>query len=1049
MSWRDVPDVTGSPDGWTRMEEAVLARWTADDVFNRSLRLRADGEPWVFYEGPPTANGRPGSHHVLSRVYKDVFPRFHTMRGRFVPRKAGWDCHGLPVELEVEKQLGISGKPEIEAYGIAEFNARCRESVSGYLDEWERLTERIGFWVDTTQAYRTMDTPYIESIWWSLKTLWDRGLIYESDKVVPYCPRCGTALSSHEVAQGYRDVDDPSAFVRFPLTDEPGTSLLVWTTTPWTLPANQAAAIHPDVTYAVVVSGDERLILAEALVPRVLGEDVTVERTLSAVDLVGRTYAPPFPYVDGAHVVVTAGFVTTDDGTGIVHIAPPFGEDDLQVGRDNDLPLTNPVDRQGRYTDQVTGYAGRFVKDVDQELIADLTERGLLFRSEVYRHAYPHCWRCGTPLLYYAKPSWYIRTTEFRDRLLDLNSGIGWHPEHVRDGRFGRWLEGNVDWAISRERYWGTPLPLWRCDDCDQVTAVGGFDELRERAVVAPGEDFDPHRPYVDDVLLRCGCGGEARRVPEVIDVWYDSGAMPFAQHHYPFAGEDVLDGRFPADYICEAQDQTRGWFYSLHAEAAMLFDSVAYRNVVCLGLILDGDGQKMSKSRGNVIEPWTVLDRSGADPFRWYLLTAQQAGESFRFSHEAIDEGMRRFLLTLWNTYTFLVTYAALPDGWAPGDGAPPVADRPAIDRWALARLAGTVDQVTADLEEYDAFSAGRAIASFVDDLSNWYVRTGRRRFWRSDERSDQEAAFATLHECLTTLSSLVAPFCPFVADEMYANLVAAHDPDAPVSVHLTDWPSVAPERRDPDLVAAMAAVRDAVSLGRAARKDAKIRVRQPLAEAVVACSPAEAEAMAAHVGLITDELNVREVRFVTDPAELVEITVKPNYRTLGPRFGKSMPAAAAAVAALDGADTVRALDEGRGVVIAVDGGEHAITPDDVLREVRPSEGYVVATDGPIAVGLATTLDDGLRSEGLAREVIHAVQAVRKSAGLRVEERIVLHLDGSGPLREAITAHQDRIRRETLAETITTGHGAPFAGVAREEHMLDGEPLAVRLDRA
>ncbi len=1049
MSWRDVPNVTGSPDGWIRMEEAVLARWKHDQIFKRSLELRADAEPWVFYEGPPTANGRPGSHHVLSRVYKDIFPRFHTMRGRLVPRKAGWDCHGLPVELEVEKQLGISGKPEIEAYGIAEFNARCRESVSGYLDEWERLTERIGFWVDTSEAYRTMDTPYIESIWWSLKTLWDRGLIYESDKVVPYCPRCGTALSSHEVAQGYRDVDDPSVYVRFPLVDEPGTSLLVWTTTPWTLPANQAAAIHPDVTYARVVHGGDRLILAEPLVTRVLGEDAVVEETFPASTLVGRTYGAPFPYVDGAHVVVTADFVTTDDGTGIVHIAPPFGEDDLAVGRANDLPLTNPVDRQGRYTAQVTDYVGRFVKEVDDELIADLDGRGLLLRSETYGHAYPHCWRCSTPLLYYAKPSWYIRTTDFRERLLDLNSGIGWHPEHVRDGRFGRWLEGNVDWAISRERYWGTPLPLWRCGSCESVSAVGGFDELRERAVVAPGEDFDPHRPYVDDVRLRCdSCGGEAERVPEVIDVWYDSGAMPFAQHHYPFAGEDSLDGRFPADYICEAQDQTRGWFYSLHAEATMLFDEVAYRNVVCLGLILDGEGQKMSKSRGNVIEPWSVLDRSGADPFRWYLLTAQQAGESFRFSQDAIDDAMRRFLLTLWNTYSFLVTYAALPDGWAPGDAAPAVADRPAIDRWALARLADTVDEVTASLSDYDAFSAGRAIASFVDDLSNWYVRTGRRRFWRSDERADQEAAFATLHECLTTLSSLVAPFCPFVADEMYGNLVAAHDPDAPPSVHLTDWPAADSERRDPDLVRAMAAVRDAVSLGRAARKDAKIRVRQPLAEAVTACSPADAQAMAGHVQLISDELNVREVRFVTDPAELVEITVKPNYRSLGPRFGKSMPAVAEAVAALDGADTVRTLDDGGTVSIVVDGTSHDLGSDDVLREVRPSEGYVVATDGPIAVGLATTLDEELRREGLAREVIHAVQAVRKNAGLRVEERIRLHLDGSGPLREAITEHADRIRGETLADSITTGHGATFAGIAREEQMLDGEPLAIRLDR-
>jgi isoleucyl-tRNA synthetase len=1043
VSWRSVP----TPLDWVAMERAVLERWRSDRVFARSMELRAGGEPYVFYEGPPTANGRPGSHHVLSRVFKDIFPRYRTMQGRYVARKGGWDCHGLPVELEVEKQLGISGKPEIEAFGIAEFNARCRESVQGYLDEWERLTERIGFWVDTGEAYRTMDTPYIESVWWSLKTLWDRGLIYEADKVVPYCPRCGTALSSHEVALGYRDVDDPSVYVRFPLRDDPGASLLVWTTTPWTLPSNQAAAVHPGVTYAEAVAGGERFVLAEALVARVLGDDARVVRTFPATELVGRGYEPPFPYVEGAHRVVAAAFVTTDDGTGIVHIAPPFGEDDMQVGRENDLPMANPVDRQGRFTDAVGPYAGRFVKDADPDLVTDLDARGVLYRVATYTHAYPHCWRCGTPLLYYAKPSWYIRTTAVRDRLLGINRQINWYPEHVRDGRFGKWLEGNVDWAISRERYWGTPLPLWRCGDCDRVHAVGGFDELRAVAVNPPGQDFDPHRPGVDEVLVRCDCGGEARRVPEVIDVWYDSGAMPFAQHHYPFAGEGVLEGRFPADYICEAQDQTRGWFYSLHAEATMLFDGPAYRNVVCLGLILDGDGQKMSKSKGNVIEPWSVLDEFGADPFRWYLFTAQSAGESFRFSMDAIRES-GGLLRTLWNTYAFLVTYAALPDGWDPSRGGPPPPDRPLIDRWALARLDRTVADVTAALEGYDAAAGGRAIAGFVDDLSNWYVRTGRRRFWRSDDPEDRTAAFATLHECLATVAKLLAPYCPFVADEMYANLVAAHDPAAPSSVHLADWPR--PGGRDEDaLVAEMAAVRDAVSLGRAARKDAKLRVRQPLAEVVVACSPAVAGSMQRHVGLIQDELNVRSVRFVSDPAELVEVVVKPNYRSLGPRFGKAMPAVAEAFMALDGSDVVRRLDAGGDVTIAVGGRDEAVGPDDVLREVRPSERYAVAQDGPLAVGLLTDLTEELRLEGLAREVVHAVQSARKSAGLRVEERIRLHLDGSGLLREAVDAHRGYVAAETLAAELTVSHGAPFAGTHREEHVLDGEPLAIRLDRA
>ena len=745
-AWRPVPPAAR----WGEMEQRVLAFWRERHVFARSLSERAGAEPFVFYEGPPTANGRPGSHHVLSRVFKDIFPRFQTMRGRFVDRRGGWDCHGLPVEIEVEKRLGISGKPQIEAYGIAEFNALCRESVLTYLDEWERLTERIGFWIDTGRAYRTMDTDYIESVWWSLAQLYDRGLLYRSGKVVPYCPRCGTALSSHEVAQGYQDVDDPSVYVRFRLTDA-DESLLVWTTTPWTLPANQAAAIHPDVTYAAVEHGDETLILAEPLVSAVLGEGARPSRLIPGAELLGREYVPPFGFLPGAHRVVDADFVTTSDGTGIVHIAPAFGEDDMATARRHDLDAPNPVGPDGRFTDAVGPWAGRWVKEADPDLIDDLASRGLLLRSAIHHHAYPHCWRCGTPLLYYAKPSWYIRTTDVRDRMLELNASIGWHPDRVRDGRFGKWLEGNVDWAISRDRYWGTPLPLWRCTDCDAVEAVGSYAALAERATAPLPEPFDPHRPFVDDVTLTCPCGGAMHREPEVVDVWFDSGAMPFAQDHHPFATGGDLAGRMPADFICEAIDQTRGWFYSLLAEATLLFDDTAYRNVVCLGLILDAEGQKMSKSRGNVIEPWTVLDRQGADAFRWYLLTAQSPWDSFRFSLEAVDDAMRRFLLTMWNTYSFLVTYAALPDGWAPGGPAPePAALRPA-DRWVLSRLDATVEEVTERLEGFDATGAGRAIEAFTDDLSNWYVRTSRRRFWggrRGPEgdgaRADSDAAFA-----------------------------------------------------------------------------------------------------------------------------------------------------------------------------------------------------------------------------------------------------------------------------------------------------------------
>ena len=1050
--WREVPPAAA----WGEMEERVLAFWRERGIFQRSLEERRGAEPFVFFEGPPTANGRPGSHHVLSRVFKDIFPRFQTMRGRFVDRRGGWDCHGLPVELEIEKRLGISGKPEIEAYGIAEFNALCRESVLTYLDEWERLTERIGFWIDTERAYRTMDTDYIESVWWSLAQLHEQGRLYQSDKVVPYCPRCGTGLSSHEVALGYKDVDDPSVYVRFPLrgSDE---SLLVWTTTPWTLPANQGAAVNPDVTYAAAEHEGRIVILAEPRVAAVLGEDARIVRRIPASELIGRTYEPPFPYIGGAHRVVDADFVTTHDGTGIVHIAPAFGEDDMAVGRRHGFEIANPVGPDGRFTAAVGPWEGRAVKEADPDLIADLDARGLLMRSEVHTHSYPHCWRCGTPLIYYAKPSWYIRTTDVRDRMIELNAGIGWHPERVRDGRFGKWLEGNVDWAISRDRYWGTPLPLWRCDGCDAIEAVGSYARLRERSTEPLPDDFDPHRPLVDEVVFDCACGGAMHREPEVIDVWYDSGAMPFAQDHHPFDTGGEIGRRIPADFICEALDQTRGWFYSLLAESTLLFDETAYRNVVCLGLILDGEGQKMSKSKGNVIEPWSVLDRQGADAFRWYLLTAQSPWDSFRFSLEAVDEAMRRFLLTLWNTYSFLVTYAALPDGWTPGGPAPAHEERRPIDRWILSRLDGTVETVTERLDDFDATGAGRVLEGFLDDLSNWYVRTSRRRFWggrgaadaqgRAAGRTDADAAFATLHECLATMALLVAPFTPFVAEEIHGTLVAAHDPAAPESVHLADWPT--PQgRRDPALEEAMADSRGAVAVGRGARAEAKLKVRQPLAEAVVACPPAVAERIASLIDLVADELNVRAVRFVTDPGELVEVTLKPNYRRLGPRFGKAMPAVAEAVAGLEPAEAVRALDAGERVEIVVSGSVELLQSDDLLREARPTQGYAVGQDAALAVGLATQITPELRLEALAREIVHAVQGARRAAGLRVEERIALHLDGSGLVREAIDRHRAEIASETLADSLGVSHGAPFAGIHREEHVLDGEPFALRLDR-
>ncbi len=784
------------------LEERMLARWRDGGVFERSLANREGAPIWSFYEGPPTANGRPGSHHVLARVFKDVYPRYKTMCGYRVPRKAGWDCHGLPVELEVEKQLGIASKQEIEEFGIAEFNRRCRESVFEYVEEWNRLTERIGYWIDLDNPYVTLEDDYIESVWWSLKRHWDDGRLYEGHKVVPYCPRDGTPLSSHEVAQGYKDVEDPSIYVRFPLLDgagaRSGESLLVWTTTPWTLPGNVAVAVAPEVTYVRAAVGGETLILAEPLVEKVLGEGVEIAARFAGADLIGRRYdGPLFDLSDGgptaadgpkssatgdisAHrpvfSVLAGDFVTTEDGTGLVHIAPAFGEDDYRVAAENGIfdptrrqTLYNPVGPDGHFDARVTGFAGRFVKDpeVTRELIADLERRGRLFREQVYEHSYPHCWRCGTPLLYYATSSWYIRTSEVKEQMLANNEAIGWHPEHVKHGRFGRWLENNVDWALSRDRYWGTPLPVWRCadPDCGEVECIGSVAELRERSGADAPDDL--HRPYIDAVEIGCGkCGGAMRRVESVIDTWYDSGAMPFAQFHYPFENEAEFEERFPADYICEAQDQTRGWFYTLLAESTLLFGESSYRNCVCLGLILDPEGQKMSKSRGNVVDPWEVISAHGADAFRWYYLTAQQPWAGYRFSVDTVGESVRQFLLTLWNTYSFWVLYANA-ENLGPADFAASPEPANDLDRWALSRLQATVESVRERMDEFDCTAAGRAIAEYVEELSNWYVRLSRRRFWDGDR-----AAFATLRHCLLETAALLAPFTPFLADEIHLNL-------------------------------------------------------------------------------------------------------------------------------------------------------------------------------------------------------------------------------------------------------------------------------------
>jgi isoleucyl-tRNA synthetase len=1042
------------------LELEILERWRERDVFDESLRAREGAEPWIFYEGPPTANGRPGSHHVLSRVFKDIYPRYKTMRGYRVERKGGWDCHGLPVEIAVEQELGLKSKTEVEAFGIEQFNQRCRESVFTYLDDWNRLTERIGFWLDLDDAYRTLDESYIESVWWALAQIHEKGLLYEGRKVVPYCPRCGTALSSHEVALGYKDVVDPSVFVRFPLLDDEE-ALLVWTTTPWTLPGNVAAAVAPEVEYVRVRHEGETLILAGALAPRIFGEKAEIVDRFPGSALVGRHYKGPIFNLNDRHPggfpIIAGDFVTTEDGTGIVHIAPAFGEDDYSVAVASGLfdpahpgSLYNPVKPDGTYDARVLGYEGRFVKDPEltAELIEDLEQRGLLFRESAYEHSYPHCWRCGTPLLYYAKPAWYIATTKVREQLLAGNETVTWHPPRVKHGRFGDWLENNVDWALSRERYWGTPLPVWRCP-AGHVHVIGGFAELTELS----GQTLsDHHRPYVDDIEFPCrssvaaagatpgvqACGQPMHRVREVIDVWFDSGAMPFAQHHHPFEAEDKLAGRFPADFICEAQDQTRGWFYSLLAVSTLLFETAPYRNVVCLGLILDPDGQKMSKSKGNTVEPWQVIDEYGADAFRWYFFTAKQPWDGYRFSAETIGEGVRLFLKQLWSTYFFYGLYAEANES-ALTQALELLEPTDDLDRWALSRTAATAELVAERLDAYDTTTAGRAIAELVDELSNWYVRRSRRRFWDGDA-----AAFQTLRTCLLTVSKLLAPFCPFMADEIYDNLDGTL-----ASVHLCDFPTgeTLPARDEP-LEQTMSVARETVRLGLRARSQAKIKIRQPLGEAVVVADRREREAIERLGDVVREELNVRRLRFVEGAEELSQYDLKANYRTLGPLFGKDMPLVAQAIAALDPNQVAAAVRDGRELGISVGGREHSLSAADVILTMRASEGYSVEREGSHAVALNLTVDEDLQREGQAREIVHAVQNARKNAGLQVEDRIALTLDGDPALLAAAEQYREHLSRETLALTVQVGEVTAALDFA-EQTSIDGLTLAITLRRA
>jgi isoleucyl-tRNA synthetase len=1049
------PDLPGSV---TELEEAILERWRAESTFVASLEHTAAGEPFVFFEGPPTANGRPGIHHVFSRTIKDAVARFRTMQGRYVPRIAGWDTHGLPVEIEAEKRLGISGKPEIEAYGIDRFNEVCRESVLTYTEEWERFSSRIGYWLDYSRPYVTYHARYIESVWWSLKQIAERDLVYRGHKILPYCPRCGTGLSSHEVALGYRDVRDPSIYLTMPVLREDGSEdgreLLVWTTTPWTLVSNVGLAVNPGLEYAEVGWDGRTVILASERVPALFGEDAEVRRTFAASEILGLAYRRPFDWVQvpddqpGAAErgwrVVAGDFVTATDGTGIVHISPAFGADDYQVSLDHGLPILLPVDDRGHFHEQLPLVGGQFVKDADEALMRDLKARGAVFRFSRELHSYPHCWRCSSPLLYMARTSWFIRTTQVRDDLLANNDQVRWHPPEVGSGRFGEWLENNVDWALSRSRYWGTPLPIWVNDaDPSDWVMIGSFAELAEHAGPLP-ENFDPHRPFIDGITWPAANGGTMRRVPEVIDVWYDSGAMPFAQHHYPFENREIFETQFPADFICEGVDQTRGWFYSLMAISTLIGRGPSYRNVVVNDLVLDAEGQKMSKSRGNVVNPWDAISQFGADAIRWYLLGSSHPWLPKRFDPDGVREVQRKVFDTLRNTYRFFALYANL-EGWHPSDADPAVADRPVIDRWLLSRLAAVSAFAEQRMEAYDLTHAVRAVGEFVvDDLSNWYVRRSRDRFWGSADSDDTRAAFATLHTALLVTARLAAPFAPFLSDWLHR---ALRDGE---SGHLADFPGADIAPRDEALERGMDAVRVLANLGRSAREAIGVRVRQPLGVLYAVIPPQRgADVGEELLEILRDELNVKAIEFMDRAEELVSFSARPNFKALGARLGKRTPRVAESIRALDSA-SISAFRQGAPLRVEVDGETIELLAEE-LEIVQEARGELaVAAEGGYTAALDPALTPALRAEGMARELVNRVQRLRKDSGLEVADRIRLGVSGDSALIEALHEHEAYVRGETLAVEFEATEEALAPGgyeVSREVD-LDGVDAVLALSR-
>ena len=1018
---------------YSDLDGEVLDFWKKNRIFEKSISERDGGPGFTFYEGPPTANGRPGIHHVLARTLKDLVCRYKTMRGFQVHRKAGWDTHGLPVEIEVEKKLGIKHKDEILDYGVEKFNELCRKSVFEYKDDWEKMTEQIGYWVDLNDAYITCDNNYIESVWWALKRFFDEGLIYKGYKIQPYCPRCETPLSSHEVALGYEDVKDPSVYVKMKLRDEENTFFLVWTTTPWTLISNVALAVGKDVDYVKVEHKGENLILARARL-QVLDGDYSIIEEMKGERLLGKEYERIFDYIPvnkKGFYVIHGDFVSTEDGSGIVHIAPAFGEDDYNVGREYDLPVLQPVDRSGNFTKGVTDFAGKFVKEADLEIVDNLKRRKILYKKETVTHSYPHCWRCKTPLLYYARTSWYIATTKFAAKMVQLNKQINWVPPEVGTGRFGNWLEENKDWALSRDRFWGTPLNIWVCqnENCGHLQSIGSVEELRNAdrfnlavALALKNGELDLHKPFVDAIVLTCEkCGSEMKRTPELIDVWYDSGSMPFAQYHYPFENKEWFENHFPADYISEGIDQTRGWFYSMHAIATFLFDSPAYKSVISHELILDKDGQKMSKSKGNVVDPFKVIADYGADTVRWYLIASSPPHKPKLFDESGLVEVQRKFFSTLLNTYAFFTLYANI-DGFSYSEQRIPANERLEIDRWIISVANTLVKDYSSWMDGYDITKAARAVSDFtIDQLSNWYVRRSRRRFWKGEMAKDKISAYQTLYECLITVLKLMSPFAPFLSEELYKNLNEITKLEPHESIHLSHYPVVAENEIDSQLEERMALAEKIVYLARAMRVKSNIRVRQPLKQIIIPVSSTHLRETISHVeSVILDEINVKSIMYVDDDSEFVSKGAKPNFKSIGPKFGKDVKVVAELIKSMTSKD-IKALEKDGAINLRTDSKAFHVVRDDVEIFSQELSGWLVESDGNLTVALDTELDDVLKREGIAREFVNRIQNLRKDAGFDVTDRIVVNIDCPEEFTDVIAKLSDYIKSETLAVALST----------------------------